>query len=313
MQHDHPIHHEQTLHSVIAHGSHTSYIDTNPEAPSGTPIILCLHGLATSSFMYRNVIDDLAFNGRIIAPDLPGFGQSQKQCSWDLRLDAYALWLDDFITHVIGTDRRFHLILHDIGGPIGLTWTVQHKNRIKSLLLLNTAIFVEHFRPPLMAIAGALPQVGNRIVDWAMQGERLANIWKHEFSSPVSESDLHRYCAPYEDPRAREALASVFHQFPSAVSHLHHLRSELNQLQIPCSILFGSSDSYCKPSNATALAQAIDGSHLRFIQGVGHFVAEDAPYVVSEEMRELLKKSGEHTGSLATVTPIDVHRKQLAS
>ncbi|OUS28842.1 hypothetical protein A9Q99_10670 [Gammaproteobacteria bacterium 45_16_T64] len=313
MQNGHPVHHEQTLHSVIARGCHTAYIDTNPDAPSNTPIVICLHGLATSNFMYRNVIDDLAFNARIIAPDLPGFGHSQKHCSWNLNLDSYTLWLEEFIDQVIGLDQRFHLILHDIGGPIGLSWSVQHKNRIKSLLLLNTSIYVEHFRPPLIAIAGALPQVGNKIIDWTMQGERLKRIWQHEFSSPVCSEDIGHYCAPYEDPNAREALTNVLHQFPSAVSHLHHLRSELKRLQTPCSILFGSSDSYCKPANATVLAQAIDGAHLRFIQGVGHFVAEDAPYVVSEEMRELLKKSGEHISPLASVTHLNAHRKQLAS
>ena len=304
------------MQSIIARGAHTAYLDSNPNASSKTPIVLCLHGIASSSYMYRNVTNDLAFKARVITPDLPGFGQSQKKCPWELSLSAYTLWLDDFIEQVIGKDQRFHLILHDISGPVGLNWAINNQNRIKSLLLLNTSIFIEHFRPPLIALAGAIPRVGNRILHWAMQPQRLKTIWQREFSSPVNHDEINQYCSPYDDSQSCDALAEVFNQFPQGVSLLHQLRSQLKSLQIPCTILFGASDKYCKPANATAFAQIIDGATLRFIQGVGHFIAEDAPYAVSEEMRELMKKTGEHLGALSCVTPIeDIEepRRKLAS
>ena len=304
---------KQTTHSIIARGSHTSYIDTDPNASPKTPVILCLHGLATSNFMYRNVIDDLAFNARVIAPDLPGFGLSQKQCPWELSLENYSLWLTDFIEQVVGSEQRIHLLVHDMSGPIGLGWTLSHKHRVKSLLLLNTTIFIEHFRPPMVALAGAIPQFGSKLVDWAMQGQRLKQGWQRAFTSPIGTEDLEQYCAPFDDQHARLALSEVFSLFPGTASYLNRLRRQLGTLQVPCSILFGASDKYCKAVNATAFAQAIDGACLRFIQDVGHFIAEEAPYAVSEEMRELMKKSGERLTALSPVAQIDDHRNKLAS
>ena len=54
------------MQSIIARGAHTAYLGSNPDAPSKTPIVLCLHGIASFGYMYRNVINDLAFNARII-------------------------------------------------------------------------------------------------------------------------------------------------------------------------------------------------------------------------------------------------------
>lgn len=304
---------KQTTQSIIARGCHTSYIDTDPGAAPKTPVILCLHGLATSHFMYRNVIEDLAFKARVIAPDLPGFGLSQKQCPWELSLENYAHWLSDFIEQVIGSEQRIHLLVHDMGGPIALGWVVNNKHRAKSLLLLNTTIFIEHFRPPMVALAGAIPQLGNKLIDWAMQGQRLRHGWQREFKSPISADDLEQYCEPFEDQLARLALSEVFSLFPGTAAYLNRLRRQLPSLQIPCSILFGASDKYCKAANAASFAQAIDGAYLRFIQDVGHFIAEEAPYAVSEEMRELMTKSGERLTPLSSVAQISDHRKKLAS
>lgn len=301
------------MQSIIARGAHTAYLDSNPNAPSKTPIVLCLHGIASSSYMYRNVINDLAFKARVITPDLPGFGHSQKKCPWELSLPAYTLWLNDFIEQVIGTNQRIHLILHDMSGPIGLHWATNNPNRVKSLLLLNTSVFIEHFRPPLIALAGAIPGVGNTILHWAMQPKRLRRIWQREFSSPVNHDDIRQYCSPYDDSQSCDALAEVFNQFPRGIPLLQQLRDSLKNIQTPCTILFGASDKYCKPANATAFAQIIDGATLRFIQGVGHFIAEDAPYAVSEEMRELMKKAGEHLGTLPSVIHLEEHREKIAS
>ncbi|PIE40735.1 MAG: hypothetical protein CSA49_06950 [Gammaproteobacteria bacterium] len=61
---------------ITLYGSDTAYVDTDPEAHTAVSVVICLHGLPASSYVYRNVIDNLSVTARVLAPDLPGFGNS---------------------------------------------------------------------------------------------------------------------------------------------------------------------------------------------------------------------------------------------
>ncbi len=279
---------------VTAKGCTTAYVDSAPEA-SDKPIVLCLHGVPTSSFMYRNVIDDLSFDARVIAPDLPGFGKSQKIVPWELHFEEYEKWLGSFIEQVIPEDAKINFILHDISGPFGLSWIISHPDRVQSLLLLNTTVFLEHFRPPIAALAGMLPGVSQKVISTLMHGYLLREGLRREFNCPMDMDLLEHYCAPYRDSAARTALSNLFENYRHSFGYLSNVRHHLDQITSPCTILFGAKDKYCKPSNATAFGSKIYGAYTRFLQEVGHFVAEEAPYVVAEEMRHLIALSQPET------------------
>ena len=276
---------------VTLRGCQTAYIDTDAEENSTKPIVICLHGLPSSSFMYRKVIDDLSFEARVLAPDLPGFGNSQKKTPWELSFAEYEGWLDRFITELVPANAKINLILHDIGGPFGLAWAAHHSDRIQSLLILNTSIFIEHFRPPLPAIMGMIPKVGHHLIEMGMQGLLLEEGLKREFHCPMDDDTLQNYCAPYDHLETREALANVFANYATAYGYLRDVREQLKRCVFPCTILFGQKDKYCRPSNATAFANHIHGAYVRFIQGAGHFIAEEAPHAVADEMRTLIRQT----------------------
>lgn len=280
---------------ITLRGSQTAYIDTDPDPKSTKPIVICLHGLPSSSYMYRHVIDDLAFEARVLAPDLPGFGNSQKQTAWNLTFEEYELWLDRFISELVPNDAKVNLVLHDISGPFGLGWAASNPDRIQSLLILNTSVFIEHFRPPLPAIMGMLPKIGHLFIETGMHGKLLEEGLKREFHCPVDNDTLQHYCAPYDHKETRTALANIFEHYPSSYGYLKKVRSALKNAIFPCSILFGDKDKYCKASNATEFARHIHGSTVHILQGVGHFVAEEAPYVVASEMRSLLRATSPST------------------
>ncbi|MDX1694442.1 MAG: alpha/beta fold hydrolase [Ketobacteraceae bacterium] len=291
---------------ITLRGCQTAYIDTDSDISSTRPIVICLHGLPSSSFMYRKVIDDLSFEARVLAPDLPGFGNSQKITAWELSFAEYEVWLDRFITELVPADAKINLILHDISGPFGLAWAARNPGRIQSLLILNTTIFIEHFRPPLPAIMGMIPKIGHRLVEAGMHGRILEEGLKREFHCPMDEDTLQHYCAPYDEPETREALANVFANYAHAYGYLKELRNLLKNSVFPCTILFGQKDKYCRPSNATAFANHIHGAYVRFLQSVGHFVAEEAPFVVADEMRHLLRQTCPKTELPTQATEKDI-------
>jgi pimeloyl-ACP methyl ester carboxylesterase len=116
------------------------------EQGSGTPVVL-LHGVPTSSFLYRKVIPAVADQGlRAIAFDFPGLGLADRPEEFDYSWSGLSRWMGDAIDE-LGID-RCHLAVHDIGGPIACEWAVRNPDRVLSLTALNTLLGVADFRRP---------------------------------------------------------------------------------------------------------------------------------------------------------------------
>ena len=111
------------------------------------PAVLCVHGMIGSSFLYRKVLAELAVRGlRGIAFDLPGFGLADRPTRYDYSWTG----LGEFCVAAVdalGLD-RFHLVVHDIGGPVGFELATAMPERIASLTLLNTTVDVTRFKSP---------------------------------------------------------------------------------------------------------------------------------------------------------------------
>lgn len=109
--------------------------------------VLCIHGVPTSSFLYRKVLVELAKRGlRGIAFDLPGLGLAARPEAFDYTWSG----LGRFCVSAVDALEleRFHLVLHDIGGPVGFELAAAEPQRIRSLTILNTIIDVDRFRRP---------------------------------------------------------------------------------------------------------------------------------------------------------------------
>lgn len=125
---------------------------------SGEPVV-CLHGVPASAFLYRKVVPELASRGlRGIAFDLPGLGLAERPADFDYTwtgLGRFALAAVD----ALALD-RFHLVVHDIGGPVGFELASAIPQRVASLTVLNTLIEVESFRRPWSMQPFALRGIG---------------------------------------------------------------------------------------------------------------------------------------------------------
>ena len=108
---------------------------------SGDPVLM-IHGNPTWSFYYRNLINTLSDRYRTIAPDHIGCGFSDKPADsqYDYTLSRRVADLDTLISH-LNLKNNITLVLHDWGGMIGMAWASQNPERIKRIVLLNTAAF----------------------------------------------------------------------------------------------------------------------------------------------------------------------------
>jgi pimeloyl-ACP methyl ester carboxylesterase len=118
------------------------------EEGSGDPVV-CLHGVPVSSFLYRRVLPELAARGlRGVAFDLPGLGFAQRGNELDFTWTGLGRFARAAVD-ALGLG-RFHLVVHDVGGPVGFELAAAMPDRVLSLTVLNTIVEVDSFRRPWM-------------------------------------------------------------------------------------------------------------------------------------------------------------------
>jgi pimeloyl-ACP methyl ester carboxylesterase len=104
----------------------------------GEPVVL-MHGLPASSFLYRKVIPELATHGfRALSFDWPGLGLADRPTDFDYSIGSIGAWAAAAVDS-LGVD-RFHLVVHDAGGPVGFELAMRTQQRIRSLTILNTMV-----------------------------------------------------------------------------------------------------------------------------------------------------------------------------
>ncbi|PPK88447.1 pimeloyl-ACP methyl ester carboxylesterase [Neolewinella xylanilytica] len=121
--------------------------------------VVCLHGVPTSSFLYRKVVEELAALGlRGIAFDLPGLGLTDRPEAYDYSFTGLARFAS-LATEALVLD-SYHLVVHDIGGPIGFAMAADQRERVRSITVLNSFIDVVNFKKPLPMRPFQVPVMG---------------------------------------------------------------------------------------------------------------------------------------------------------
>lgn len=116
------------------------------EQGSGPNVVL-VHGVPASSFLYRKMMAPLADQGtRPVAFDFPGLGLADRPRDFDYSWSGLAAWMGEALEAL--EVERCHLVVHDIGGPIGCEWAIHNPDRVLSVTALNTDLSPATFRRP---------------------------------------------------------------------------------------------------------------------------------------------------------------------
>lgn len=241
------------------------------EAGSGRPVLL-LHGWPTSSFLYRNIIPHLAPHRRVIALDLPGFGDSDKPLDASYSFRFYRRMVDGYLA-ARGVD-RCGLVVHDLGGPVGLYWMVQQIERVDALVLLNTLVYPQ-FSWAVAAFIGAVKLPGVRAALSSPWGLRKSMAFGMQ--TTPSDAVIAGVQAPFASKPARKALLK-------SITRLHidgfrEIARELPRFTGPVRIIYGTADRILpKVARTMARVQAdLPQAELTALDGCGHFLQEDRP------------------------------------
>jgi haloalkane dehalogenase len=124
---------------ALVNGKRIAYV----ELGEGDPAFLFLHGNPTSSYLWRNVMPEVAKLGRCLAPDLIGMGDSEKleqPGSDSYRFATHREYLWGFIEAAIGRDRPVVLVGHDWGSALGFDWANHHRDRVRGIVYMEAIV-----------------------------------------------------------------------------------------------------------------------------------------------------------------------------
>lgn len=248
------------------------------EAGSG-PAVVLLHGWPTSSYLWRNVLPPIARSCRVIAPDLPGFGASDKPVDVRYTFELFAQVIDGLADR-LGID-RLALAGHDLGGPIALRWALENPGRVRGLALLNTLVYAE-FHPSVRRFVADLRDPAGRARMTSPEG--LAELFRAGVADParLDAEVVDAVVAPFRTPEAREALANagIGLQYKIFIE----LGERLGGFGAPLRLVFGTRDPIL-PDVAETMARIRrdrPGTEATALPECSHFLMEDDPATVGE-------------------------------
>jgi haloalkane dehalogenase len=242
------------------------------EAGSGDPILL-LHGEPTWSFLYRHMIPELTAAGRVIAPDLIGFGRSGKPATNNAyTYKSHVRWVRKFIES-LGLE-RITLVCQDWGGLIGIRVLSQIPERFARLIAMNTGLPVGH---------GA----SEAFLKWRRfsQNVDMLEIGKLVGATLTRRVLTHAERAAYDAPFPSKEYQTGALVFPRLVptridqpgSYENQLAIErLKQLELPVLLPWGDADPITAPSEPHLRSIFKNVAPPLPIAGAGHFIQEDA-------------------------------------
>ena len=253
------------------------------------PVILLLHGVPTSGWLYRKMIDPLVEGGyRVIAPDMLGFGSSDSPDGYEIYSEGmHAERLLALMDH-LKIDSWTH-VMHDAGGL--WTWDILGSNpeKVDKLVILNTIILEDGFDPPIRFKPGFLAKAAM----WSYHNGFTTNsMLKGLFKAGLKENNLNKEdIEGYKTPLKEGKTKAMYYFFTQTCNDLPDYRPLIQNLDIPATVIWGKDDDFLKwlPQKAELEKDFNLSSDDEHLLDAKHFIQEEQPEKIVEIILNFLK------------------------
>jgi pimeloyl-ACP methyl ester carboxylesterase len=254
--------------------------------------VVLVHGVPSSSFLYRKVLPVLAHEGmRGVAFDLPGLGLAERPDDFDYSWSGLARWLGGAID-ALGLD-RIHLVVHDIGGPIGCEWAVSDPERVLSLTVLNTMLDPATFRRPWSMAPFATRGVGSA---WLRGTPRL--VFRRLFlqqgvadRKAITSAEIDAYYYLLRRGDGGRAFLRIMRGFELTADKRRFLWAGLAKRPYPARIVWGELDP-ALGLDQLDIARRVLGADDVIRLPAKHFLQEDQAPAVAQAIADLAAPLG---------------------
>ncbi|MFI8090803.1 alpha/beta fold hydrolase [Streptomyces sp. NPDC086080] len=268
--------------NLVVDGVRLAYRDQG----QGMPVVF-IHGTPSHAYEWRDVVPHIEADGfRTVTYDLLGYGRSERPVDRDTSVAAQT----ELLVHLLDAldIDRADIVAHDIGGAIGLRFAVAHPERVRRLLIIDSVSYDSWPSPTWRRI------IDEHLDDFtSMSQEAFDDLLTRQLTMTVADASLmtgdvlRAYLAPH-----RSALGRVSF-FEHQVRHYdakytEEISDALGRLTVPVRILWGEKDQWQPLHYGRRLRDTIPDADLVTVPDAGHFLMEDTPERVVEEIRNFL-------------------------
>jgi len=261
---------------------------TNVWEEGDGPPVVCIHGVPVSAFVYRRLLPELAARGlRGIAFDLPGLGLADRPRTFDYSWSGLGGWAVGAVD-ALGLE-RFHLVVQDIGGPVGFDLARRVPDRVLSLTSLNAVPPLASFKRPWVMEPYARRGIG-RVYVALTRGITMELLlrWKGN-AADIPSAELRAHGVLLHRGDGGRAFLQIMRSFERTPQFEAAIREALAKRSYPTQVVWGELD--------TALPIDTYGEDIRRLLGVDtihrlrgkHFVQEDCPAEVADRVAAIAR------------------------
>ena len=245
------------------------YVDEGESAHA----IVMVHGNPAWSYTYRKLVKCLSNKYRCIAPDHIGFGLSDKPIDWDYLPENHAANFEKLLNHL--DMQSITLIVGDWGGPIGLSYAVNHPDKIKSIVITNTWMWsvkgIFHYEMFSGLMGGILGRTLIKRYNFFVK-VLMKKMFRAEISAPVHQ----HYIEPLKEPMDRKGCWIFPKQIIGSSSWLANLWSKRGAIvNKPSIIIWGKKDIAFRDIELKKWKSFFTDVEVHEYDEVGHFVQEE--------------------------------------
>lgn len=268
----------EQLHDVTARNVRLRVV----EQGSG-PAVLLLHGFLMGRLAWDDVMPGLAGRFRVVAPDLPGFGESEKPSPnrFDYGVDAFSECVADLIA-AMGLGRA-HVVGHGMSGAIALALATRHPEFVARLTLVDPVVYPLQRKGSMfeMPVLGAFffKQLYGRALFRAYFRDQ---VFAPGFALPLARID--RFYELFNSPLARESAYAAMHAFLDTRPTM----ARLSRVQAPSFVIWGRHDALYPSHYGQRLARELNGARLEVME-TGHAPHMEQPARFVEVLSDFLR------------------------
>lgn len=240
--------------------------------------VLFIHGLGSSADRWLDIPDALSLSGlHTVAPDLPGFGLSDKPSEFDYTIKEFAKFIAGFMRKAGIT--RASIVGHSLGGYIAAQLTTDYHDLVNKLVLIDSSGMLDGPTP-------LLRQYLQAAMNPTKQAVRI--VFEQMVADPIRIADVlvDGFIYRINQPGAKHAFKSAFENSVYTQIGTDKLK-QIGESKIPTMIIWGMKDNLI-PIKYFKIFEAISGSQTFLVEDAGHAPFAEKPAIISEILRQFL-------------------------